>query len=232
MTLWLEDDDERARSVSSRSVEIGFRIEARQLPVDHAEALSRAVLERIPWLAEDPFAAIHPVHVAASQNGWERPDRAAGGLLVPSRRTRLRVRISRENAATVSQALGGQRLDIEGHEVLVTSASLREPGPSSTLIARYTAYALDQDAGTDDEDRFVGRVVADCQRIGFTPTRLLCGKCLSLRAGGSDVTVRSVLLADVPEAASVALQDDALGDWRLQGFGIPIPHKDTRAVGR
>jgi hypothetical protein len=38
------------------------------------------------------------------------------------------------------------------------------------------------------------------------------------------------LLADVPAPSSVVMQHDGLGDGRLIGCGLLIPHKDTGAV--
>ena len=55
-------------------VDAVFAIECRSLPVDHAYALSTAIQEALPWFADEPQAALHTVHGAASGAGWQRPE--------------------------------------------------------------------------------------------------------------------------------------------------------------
>ena len=66
--------------------------------------------------------------------------------------------------------------------------------------------------------------------MGFSPNKLMCGRTQSITSSKGALLTRSVLLADVPNEASVKLQDTGIGDYRLLGCGILIPHKDTDAV--
>jgi len=74
------------------------------------------------------------------------------------------------------------------------------------------------------------RVIANCNQLGFHPTKVLCGRTSYVCGDEGELLVRSVLLADVATEYSLALQDSGLGDYRLMGCGMLIPHKDTGAV--
>lgn len=49
------------------------------------------------------LAGIHTIHVAESGNGWERPDDAQHQWLLPSKRTRLMLRIPETRLETVAE---------------------------------------------------------------------------------------------------------------------------------
>ena len=52
--IW-HDTRDRAQSVVPDLIQdITFRIEAKTIPLDHASALSDAVLNRLPWLRDEP----------------------------------------------------------------------------------------------------------------------------------------------------------------------------------
>ena len=95
-------------------VDAAFAIECRSLPVDHAYALSQALLAALPWFADEPQAGLHTVHGAASGAGWQRPE-GEDAVLQLSHRTRLVLRLPGSRLQDAA-ALSGQTLGeiIEG----------------------------------------------------------------------------------------------------------------------
>jgi len=207
--------------------DVVFRISCTRLVVDHAAALSQAVFDSAPLLQASSRAGVHPIHVAGSQNGWERPE-AASDELVLSKRTRLRVRVEKENAISLIKSLSGKTLDVSGFPLSIESGHSRPLNSAATLLSRYTFF---NDSRTGlEENEFIERIVNQCQQQGFTPTKVLCGREHTISKDGGSALTRSVLLADVPAWASNKLLDNGLGDGRRIGCGLLIPFKDTNAV--
>lgn len=226
MILW--QDDPPSRHSSSSAIDLIFRINCQRLPVDHANALTTAILALAPWLTETPYAAVQPIHVAGSQNGWERPLDGGSDDLLLSKRTRLTIRLASEQSPRLRDALCGQTIAIAGNELMIESARERSLQAFSTLLARNVCYHALRDHS--DEQQFSDAVVENCNALGFQPTKLLCGLQQQLAGSRRKVLTRSVLLAEVPPIHSLQLQQHGLGDERLMGFGMLIPNKDIAAV--
>ena len=112
--FWQEDDKPQACEVPDDIIDLVVDIQCRELPVDHARDLSRALQAFLPQLTDDQRFGVHTVHLAGSQNGWERPDPNLGQKLMLSRRTKLTLRVPKEQLQEVQQALHGAVLDIGG----------------------------------------------------------------------------------------------------------------------
>lgn len=207
--------------------DVSFRIDCHSLMVDHAAVLADACCLHAPIIREQTCAGIHPIHVAGSQNGWERPENSSEYLLL-SKRTRFKIRIERESAHQLISKLTSTTLDIAGSPLHILSGKSLALNPASTLFSRYTYYEdLDADIA---EAEFVERIIDQCKNHNFYPTKILCGKEHTINTTGGPRLTRSVLLADVPVVESLTLQDYGLGDGRTMGCGLLIPHKDTGAV--
>lgn len=225
MSVWHEQDDTTPQAQSALQ-DVVFKIDCNQLPVDHARALSKTLCTRVPWLAQLNGAGVHPIYVAGSQNGWQRPDAHSGEPLLLSKRTRLRIRVPAERADSLIDALSGTTHKVGEEKLTITSGRATPLNNSANLFARYTVYQHDP----QNEDAFLQCVINDCRAIGFQPTKLLCGKSNELLTPKGRVEAKSVLIADIPPEYSLPLQDHGLGDYRLMGCGLLIPHKDTGAV--
>jgi len=228
MSLWQEKEDNVGQGNPPSMTDVIFKIECQSLPVDHAAALSNALCEQQPWLKEVTHTGIHPIHVAGSQNGWQRPETNEHPLLL-SKRTRLKVRISSAHSDKLIQGLKNTVHAVDNHRLKILDGRVSSLLPTNTLFSRYTVY-LNDNANPADESAFEQQVFTDCQRAGFSPTKILCGRSHSIAIHGEKITARSVMLADVPTEHSLKLQEHGLGDYRLIGCGILIPHKDTDAV--
>ncbi len=228
MILW-QDDPPTGHSASS-AIDLVFRIRCRQLPVDHASALAEAILTVAPWLSQLAGAAIQPVHLAGSQNGWERPAEGSGDDLLLSKRTRLIIRVPRDQSKRLQEALCGQTIHVADNPMAIDSARERVLQGVGTLLARHVFYH--NLADHSDEQAFTDAVVQSCMALGFQPSKLLCGLQQQLKIADRSITTRSVLLADVPTLQSLQLQQHGLGDERLMGCGMLIPNKDIAAVNQ
>lgn len=225
--LWQDSPNQQHQAACADMVDLAFRLSGGTLAVDHAHALSSAVLAELPWLADEPRCGVHQIHVASSGHGWVRPHGDACEVLNLSRRTRLTLRLPRERLADAG-GLSGRSLDVGGHHLQVGEAAERPLKPSSTLFAR---YVLCDDSRFEDEECFIDWVADKLREMAITPTKLLCGMTSRIDLPRERVRVRSLMVAALPPDASLALQRQGLGDGRLMGCGLFVPHKGIEAVG-
>lgn len=205
-------------------VDLGFRIACPTLPLDHAHALSRALLDILPWLDDEQHAGVHLIHGAASGNGWYRPEDTANEVLHLSRRTRLRLRVPKHRLEAARQ-LSGRRLDIAGHALEVGASEVYLLSSLSTLFARYVISAAD-----DDEAAFLDAAARGLREIGIDCRKLLGGISHTLRFPDGPVHTRSLMVADLKPEQSVRLQQLGLGGGRSIGCGLFLPHKGIKPV--
>ncbi len=225
--FWQDDTPKQAFRVPDDVVDLLFRIECRELPVDHAHALARALLAALPWLAEEPRIRVHNIHLAGSQNGWERPDPALGQNLILSRRTRLQIRLPKERIARILDELPGRTLEVEGHPLTLGEAKPHPLSAQGTIFSRQIAL---EPGEQDDEEGFLGRIAETLGGRGIRIRKALCGRTGEIHTPEGGLPVRSLLLADLSPEESVRLQQEGLGPHGLLGCGIFLPHKGIEAV--
>lgn len=223
--LWQEDSQPAAQDIAFDVVDVSFRIGCPTLPVDHAHALSEAILVKLPWLRDEDRAGIHAIHGAASGNGWMRPEDSQRAILHLSRRARLTLRVPTHRVDDAIR-LSGATLDIAGHPLEVQSSSVRSLRPTDTLFARYVIAAEDQ-----DEERFVDHAVGELAAMGVRVRKLLCGISHLITTPAESIFTRSLMVAGLNPAQSVRLQQQGLGPGRAIGCGLFIPHKGIDPVG-
>ena len=221
---WEEANTKTANVINDEIIDVVFGITCRVLPVDHANALSKALRKELAWLDDEPHAAIHTIHVAASGNGWYRPD-SPDQMLHPSRRTKLSLRIPRHRIDDV-KSLTGKTLDIDGNALTIKEMTQKNLSDITTVFSRYIVVE-----SAKDEMEFLNQIVASLQNMGIKPKKMLCGKEDKLRIDDGEVTTRSLMIADLSFEESVLLQQQGLGTHRLMGCGIFLPHKDISEIG-
>jgi CRISPR-associated protein Cas6 len=220
--FWDEENSSAAVKIPDDIVDLLFSIECRQLPVDHAYPLSAALHDALPWLAKEERAAIHQVHVAASQNGWERP--AEGdGVLHLSKRTKLTLRLPRDRLDD-ARLISGATLDIAGHPMKIGTSKIRPLSKLGTIFSRYVV------SDEPEEERFLRRVIDELETKEVQVKKALCGIVHTLQTEEGPLHTRSLLLADLKPEDSIRLQREGLGSHRKLGCGIFIPHKGIDPV--
>jgi CRISPR-associated protein Cas6 len=223
--FWQEDEPNTEPRIADDVVDLVFDIDCRELPVDHAFDLARALLQSAPWIGEDERIGIHSVHLAGSQNGWERPDPDSGQRLLLSRRTKLTLRAPSERVEPLQQTLYGTELDIGGCAMTLGKSKVRPLSAETTLIARQVVST------SDDEERFLEWAAGELQTMGIRIKKALCGKSLFLATADGSLHIRSLMLADLTRADSIKLQHQGLGPYRHLGCGLFIPHKGINDIG-
>lgn len=225
--FWQEAEQEKQPQVPDDVVDVLFALQCKSLPVDHAHALSQAILQAVPWLADEDAAAVHTIHVAGSQNGWERPAHDSSERLLPSRRTKLGVRVPRYRVDNLKTALEGRTLRVADAEIALGAGKERPLSAETTLFARYIVAEADE-----DEDRFLRRIATELAPRGIKLRKALCGKTQPLATPEGTLLTRSLMLADLTLEESFELQQHGIGEHQTMGCGIFLPHKGIEAVGK
>jgi CRISPR-associated protein Cas6 len=225
--FWQEEENKQEFKVPDDVQDLLFDIQCRELPVHHIHALSEALLGALPWLADESQAAIHEIHVAGSQNGWERPDPTLGQKLILSRRTKLTLRLPKHRVGEAQQRLQGATLDVAGHPMTVGKAKPKPLSKQGTIFARYLVL---QEGEAEDEMAFLQRMVAELGKRNIRVKKAMPGKTSDIQTPDGPIATRSLMIADLSIQESVSLQQQPLGEHRLLGCGIFLPHKGIDAV--
>lgn len=222
---WNEDENEADVPLPNDIIDLQFAIEGRRLPVDHCAALGAAIAKILPEEEIRASVGVHAIHVAGSQNGWERPPHAQDEFLMLSRRTKLILRVPKAHAPVIKQSISGQRLEIDGCELSIGAAKERPLSKETTLFARHVI-----DPTGHDEDAFLDWAVAELKGRNVRVRKALCGKALRLATPQGPLLTRSLLLANLDVREAIDLQRLGLGPGRGMGCGLFIPHKGIDAV--
>jgi CRISPR-associated protein Cas6 len=219
MTLREEDDSAAERDLAQAVVDASFAIACPTLPVDHAWALSQAIHAVLPWFADEPGAALHTIHGAASSSGWMRPE-GADAVLQLARRARLALRLPQARLGDAG-ALVGRTLMVAGWPLRVLDMAPRPLSRITTLYSRAVVLAA-----WDDEAAFVAAAAAELESLGIHAARLVCGRATAIATPAHTHHARSLMLAGITSHQSLVLQQHGIGAERKLGCGVFIAHKD------
>lgn len=224
--FWEEDKEQEKFVVPDDVVDLVFTMDCRCLPVEHAYSLSQAIQQHLSWFADEPHAALHTIHGAASGNGWVRPEEP-GALLHLSKRTRFTLRVPKHRIEDARQ-LEGRTLNIEGYSLTLKQATQRALSDITTVFTR----ALAVPAPITTEEEALSWVVEKLGELGIRPRKMLCGTEHFIKTPAEPVQTRSLMIADLEPEESVRLQMHGLGLYRELGCGVFIPHKDINEIGK
>lgn len=223
--FWNEDkEEEKGFKVPDDIVDLSFFIQCKMLPIDHAYALSQALLSALPWIAEEEAAGIHLIHGAESGNGWFRPQDTSA-LLHLSKRTRMLLRVPKHRIDDAC-ALKGVALEVAGHRLGIGEAQIKPLSALSTMFARHVVMT---DAHMSEAD-FLEYVAAEMRSLGMRVNKILCGKSHDLITPDGLVHTQSVMIADLDSEPAVLLQQKGIGLGRKMGCGLFLPHRGIKAV--
>lgn len=225
--FWEDDDKPKVFEVPDEVVDLVFDIQCRELPVDHAHDLASAVCERLGPLGDDARFGVHNIHLAGSQNGWERPDPNLGQRLILSRRTKLTIRTPKAHADAIEQELRDAEIEIDGCALIIKGAKRKLLSSQGTVFSRYVALEPGEDA---DEMAFMQRIATHLRERGIQIKKALCGKTTEIAGPDGAVKTRSIMLAGLAPEESVRVQQEGIGPLRFMGCGIFLPHKGIDAV--
>ena len=225
--FWQEDkDDGGVYEVPDDVQDLLFRIDCKTLPLDHGFDLSQQIIQHLPWMKDEPQAAIHQIHVAESANGWMRPEDPETEVLCVSHRTKMMLRLP-QHRFDDAQSLVGKTLEIGGYPLTVGRFTTRKLSKLTTIFARY----LDT-GGLEDESRFLQNVHAQLLGKGIKVKKMMSGRLMKHRTDDGEILTRKLMISDLDVEESVLLQQNGLGDKQLLGIGIFMPHKGIDAVNK
>ncbi len=224
--FWQEDEDKTLPYQAPDDIlDLSFAIRCKQLPLDHAWALSQAVHAALPWFQDEDVAGVHTIHVAESGNGWLRPEDTENQMLLPSRRTRMSLRIPKHRLVD-TQILTGKTLDVDGYPLILGDAKEKTLVNSSVVFARYVL----SDAH-EEEPVFLQRMAKEIHEIAdFKVKKMMCGKSNTINTPQGPLHTRHLMVADLDNDPSIRLQQYGLGGGRKLGCGLFMPHKGIKTL--
>lgn len=224
--FWQEDEDKTLPYQAPDDIlDLSFAIQCKQLPLDHAWALSQAVHAALPWFQNEDAAGVHTIHVAESGNGWLRPEDTTNQMLLPSRRTRMSLRIPKHRLQD-TQILTGKTLNVDGYPLILGDAKEKTLVNSSVIFARYVL----SDAN-EEEPVFLQRMAKEIHDIAdFKVKKMMCGKSNTINTPQGPLHTRHLMVADLDNDPSIRLQQYGLGGGRKLGCGLFMPHKSIKTL--
>lgn len=221
---WQDREDKSGQYVVPDDVvDLSFKVQCKQLPLDHAHDLSRAIQAELTWFAEEPRAGIHLIHGAESGNGWIRPQEP-DALLSLSRRTRFMLRLPKHHIEEAKQ-LAGRRIMVGEHELILSQPHEKLLSSQTTIFARYvvTDHLTDEEAFLEQADQLL-------KKQGIRARKMMSGRAHVLRMPGDNLATRSLMIGSLEKEESIQLQQQGLGAGRKLGCGLFLPHKGIDAV--
>lgn len=223
---WTEESKNKEEFVISDDVvDIVFGIQGKAIPLDNAYALSNAIEQVLPWVAEDEHMGIHHIFGAESGNGWLRPENTENEILYLSRRQKLTIRIAKQRLDDI-QGLTGQTLKVGEHELVVGKSTVRKLSDMNIVFARNVVVS---EYGMSEDD-FMKACVAQLQELGINVKKMMCGRERTIQLPDKQLITRGLMLADLEKPESVKVQERGLGVGRKLGCGLFLPQKGIDPV--
>jgi CRISPR-associated protein Cas6 len=197
--------------VSGDIVDVVFPLSGESVALDYADLLLQALLARLPWLADEAAAGVHPLGAVSPGDH----------VLYLAKRAKLALRLPAERV-DATRVLTGERLDLGG-EVAVGAASVRPLTPFRTLYSSFVTV------GEADEYAFLDACGAQLKAMAIV-AETICGKPRHGAGSHGQWHGFSLMLHGLNEDQSLRLQREGLGFERKRGCGIFIPHKSIAAV--
>jgi CRISPR-associated protein Cas6 len=219
--FWQENIKEEKFSIPETVMDLSFQISSKILPIDHADLLKNALCKHLDCSQKN--LAFFDISVADG-NGWEQDKK---GFFYPSNRTKLTIRIRKENIQNVD--LIGKTLDLNDdsgdYKVIITKKKGEKKLSDSSII--FSKMIIDNFAS---EDEFLQNCFNELQTMDITPKKMMAGLSKELKIAGKTLKTRSLMIADLSKENSVRLQENGLGDYQLFGCGVFVPQKGIDSV--
>lgn len=218
--MWEETEKQDLKDKSSM-IDISFRIDCKTLPYDHAYELSKSITQIMPWMMNNKLTGIQTLHGPESGNGWTRSENEEIFL---SKRTRLVLRILRTDLDKTKD-IENTIIDVHGSKIKIGKSNIKTFLVVRDLICRFVLCDEQQ-----TEEDFLKGVSKELNLHGVSIKKAICGKNKSLMIDGKNKFTRSLMIADLSKENSILLQDKGVGEGRIYGCGIFLPHKSIDAV--
>lgn len=224
--FWEEDEDKTLPYQTPDDIlDVLFALKCKTLPLDHAWALSEALQTKFPWINDAPDLGIHQIHVAESANGWMRPDDPTDELLYPSRRTKLSLRIHKDQLP-LAKELTSSELSIDGHSLVIGAMKTKALINAGVVFSRHVASDINE-----AENDFLQRISAEIRELtGVEIKKMMCGKSHQIHTPNGPLHTRHLMIADLDSEPSITIQQYGLGTHRKLGCGLFLAHKGIKSL--
>ena len=224
--LWEEDKKDQPFVVPDDVADLVFKIDCKQITLDHAHDLSHALMKVLPWLVDEDKAGVHMIHGASTGNGWQRPEAKDGeSFIYLSHRSKMHLRMPKNRYEDV-KALIGKTISVAGNDITFGEYQIKPLTSLGTLFSRYILLL-----NNESEDQLIQRVADEMKSMGITLKKALCGTGGEFILPEGKVHTASMMVADLDPEEAVILQQYGIGEGRKMGFGLFIPHKGIKPVG-
>ena len=221
--FWREDSESKKEyQVPDDVFDLVFKLRGTNLDIDHAYALSEALRSHLN-LGTCSKIGVHGVRMAGSGNGWNRPEQSDATLPL-SRRARLAIRVHRDDSDEVAR-ISNQTLQIGAQEVTVGDSAMRKLSTLGTLHAR--AVCCDRDQSEAD---FLAEIADLLKTMNIEVSKMICGRSGTIRTANGPIFTRALMIASLEPEESVTLQQQGLGEGRMLGCGLFVPHRGIDPV--
>ena len=218
--MW-EEDEKILLKDSSQMIDVAFHINCKTLPYDHAFELSQKIINLLPWMKKSKLSGIQTLHGPDSGNGWVRSE---NDEIFLSKRTRLILRVPRSEVSK-TKSLESEVIKVLGSDIKIGKSTTKSFLVVRDLICRFVLCDDSQ-----NEEEFLSSVRNELRNHNIVIKKAICGKTKNLMIDGNKKFTRSLMIADLSKENSILLQDLGVGDGRLFGCGIFLPHKSIDAV--
>jgi CRISPR-associated protein Cas6 len=116
-------------------------------------------------------------------------------------------------------------LQIGHQQVTLGSSVMRKLSTIGTVYAR--AICCDREQSETD---FLTEMAALLKQMNIKVSKMICGRCGEIRTADETIFTRALMVADLEAEESVALQQQGLGQGRMLGCGLFVPHKGIDPV--
>ena len=219
--MWQEKEEKKPIADKSDMVELSFSVDCRELPYDHAYELSSEILKLVPEIKNDKRNAIQTLHGPLSGNGWVRPDSENIPL---SKRAKLIMRINKKQLDDIKN-IEGKEIKLFGNTLKIGRSKVKSFLVVKDLFCRFVMSEHET-----SEDDFLNKIQNELRGLNINIRKALCGRSMVISFGEKALYTRSLMIADLSKEDSLKLQEEGVGDKKLYGCGIFLPHKSIDAV--
>jgi CRISPR-associated protein Cas6 len=219
--MWQEDTKKRSAVDHSEMVDLSFSVDCKELPYDHAYELSSEIIKLVPEIKNDNRNAIQTLHGPMSGNGWVRAD---GENIFLSKRAKLCLRVRKDHADKIRE-IEGKKIKLFGNELNIGKSKIKSFLVVRDLFCRFVSCNEDL-----PEENFLEEVQTELRAFKVNINKALCGQSKRISFGEKSLYTRSLMIADLTKEEAVILQEEGVGEHRLFGCGIFLPHKSIDAV--
>ena len=219
--MWQENEEKKPIADNSDMAELSFSVDCKELPYDHAYELSSEILNLVPEIKNDKRNAIQTLHGPMSGNGWVRPDSENIPL---SKRAKLIMRINRNQLDDIKN-IEGKEVTLFGNTLKIGRSKVKSFLVVKDLFCRFVM--CDHKLSEDD---FLNKIQNELSGLSINIRKALCGRSMVINFGKKTLYTRSLMIADLSKEESLKLQEEGVGDKKLYGCGIFLPHKSIDAV--